>query len=530
MRRLKTVTAPSWDPFGATSIVSDDLDTRQGTSSIDGSTHVFTKDDNQRRISATELSSIEYNALGGINEDDRYRYERDAFNRIVQVQNKSAQVWADLRYVYDAMGRRVKRTVLDATGAVLSEDRLTYAGLQLIENGNDEIVYGSDINKPLALRKASSGLVYQTILDERGSVMALVQNGTMKMRMRYSVWGQRQVEDLDTSDDLVNAPFGFTGMNVENALSMVVSANEAGFIDRPYYHCHYRDYDSFTGQFDQPDQAGMPDGMNRYVAYFVLGSGGRGFDPDGLNRKDHHAITIATQNHFGFNQELMDILDEDALKIPAGIPRDMPRHTYNRAHILYNERNLNIAENYINLFKKLGINVSTLSGADAREFAEGLFEQIKADPYSRAFNDAVASGGDSKSLNSMMKNFVKENPLPKGGVSTDALHKIANRNNGITKRVLRKLGPLAAIGFILIDTVHADVNTAIKNSVDSAIFKNEIHGVYNYVMLPANTWRDQFFIKGDEKRLLQKNAWEGISGNPINNHALDMLLKRHSGR
>ena len=233
--------------------------------------------------SATELSTIDYNALGGIIEDDCYRYERDAFNRIVQVQNKSAQVWHRVQYVYDAMGRSVKRTVLGLNDEVLREERLTYAGLQLIENGDDEIIYGSDINRPLALRKASSGLVYQTILDERGSVMALVQNGTMKMR--YSVWGQRQVEDLDTSDDLVNAPFGFTGMAVEKVLSMVVSANEAGFIDRPYYHCHYRDYDSFTGQFDQPDQAGMPDGMNRYVAYFVLGGGGRGTDIDGLSAK-----------------------------------------------------------------------------------------------------------------------------------------------------------------------------------------------------------------------------------------------------
>lgn len=204
------------------------------------------------------------------------QYSWDFENRLLTAQPADEGL-GEVRYFYDAFGRRLAKTTDEKTTVFV------YDGLQVVaeyENGwlARSYVYGSYIDEPLAL-VSEQGLLFYTA-NHRYSVAALTdRHGQVVERYRYDAYGERTVTDaagMPRRESIVGNQIGFTGRYHDP---------DSGLTD-----FRSRQYDPALGRFIGRDQSYV-DGMSLYAAYFVPNA----TDPSGAQKlcPDSRQLRIA---------------------------------------------------------------------------------------------------------------------------------------------------------------------------------------------------------------------------------------------
>jgi RHS repeat-associated protein len=169
-------------------------------------------------------------------------------------------------YAYDALGRRVSKTVGATTTVFISD------GMQKIceyENGvmARAYAYGSYIDEPLVMISGANKYYYHS--NNLYSVAALTDAaGTVIERYKYDPYGKATILATDGTTvraaSTVNNPFLYDGYYHDT---------ETGF---EFVNARY--YSSDLGRFIGRDPIGYVDGLNLYQGYFAP----NGVDPLGL--------------------------------------------------------------------------------------------------------------------------------------------------------------------------------------------------------------------------------------------------------
>ncbi len=201
--------------------------------------------------------SFAYDGNGNLISDGTYTYEYDPENRLLAVKLSGATV---VSYGYDALGRRVSKTVGAAT------THYCYDGDQVIAEYDGsgtllrKFIYGPGIDEPICMTvPGSPAVTYFYHQDALGSVAALSKFNTslgcaeVVERYQYSAFGQTQIlsanNELRTTS-LFGNPYMFTGREYES---------ETGL-----YYYRARFYNPAIGRFLQTDPVGYYDSMNLY--------------------------------------------------------------------------------------------------------------------------------------------------------------------------------------------------------------------------------------------------------------------------
>ncbi len=243
-----------------------------------GTTEARTHDD-IHAVTQHKTQTISYDDKGNItaNPTRMHGYTWDQQNRLSGMDNDTTDATAtnNIAYRYDALGRRVSKTVDGTTTAY------TYNGSQVIGEYDialdgtatlgQEFVYGSYVDEPVAMRKAD-GTTYYYHSDRRYSVQALTDsNGVIVERYAYTPFGEMTLFDgsgTEIAQSAVGNSYTYTGRRYDN---------ESGL-----YYFRARMYDAELGRFLSQDPLGYVDGMSLYTGYFAP----NGVDPFGLTDWD----------------------------------------------------------------------------------------------------------------------------------------------------------------------------------------------------------------------------------------------------
>ena len=200
-------------------------------------------DDNNRQTGFNG-GTLSYDANGDLTSDGINTFVWNARHQLTQVQQGGV---TKLSYAYDALGRRVSKTVETATPT-----QYLYDG----ENTVQEMV-GSVANPILAglgtderfARNDVSGRTY-FLADMLGSTIGLADiSGALRQRYSYDPYGN--VTSTDTSSGFTN-PYQYTGRE----------ADSAGLY---YYRTRY--YSPGMGRFISEDPIGFAGGQLNFYAY-----------------------------------------------------------------------------------------------------------------------------------------------------------------------------------------------------------------------------------------------------------------------
>lgn len=168
----------------------------------------------------------------------------------------------DARYAYDALGRRVKKSVNGTVQLFIYDGpdilkETTEAGLPL-----RRYTHGLRVDEPLAVLNNSSMLTSYYHADRLGSILALTDEiASMVQEYAYDAFGVR----IAQTNPLLEQPFAFTGRETDL---------ESGLY---YYRARY--YDPAIGRFISEDPLGIVAGLNLYV--YVDSNPVNLIDPDG---------------------------------------------------------------------------------------------------------------------------------------------------------------------------------------------------------------------------------------------------------
>ncbi|MEM6259385.1 MAG: RHS repeat-associated core domain-containing protein [Planctomycetota bacterium] len=229
-----------------------------------------------------------YDAKGNLTADgDGLTHTFDFDNMLSQAVVSSASprgVEGTHSYTYDALGRRVSKTVNPTAGSAVTTV-FVCAGQQVIAEytpgsgaANPERKYifcaTGYIDEPVALIDATgpSEDTYYYHRNRQFSIIGLTDDtGTVIERYAYTAYGQTTVLDAgaaldaDGISDVLN-PYTYTGRRLDD---------ETGL---HYFRARY--HDAVLGRFLERDPLGYPDGLNSYAAYHVMWGG---VDPSGLS-------------------------------------------------------------------------------------------------------------------------------------------------------------------------------------------------------------------------------------------------------
>jgi RHS repeat-associated protein len=226
-------------------------------------------------------ATLQHDTKGNLTQDDRgATMAWDFDNKLNSFAANGAVGLSDATYQYDALGRRVAKSVAQSGGATLTTV-FTYAGDQVlaeyakghpVTDPDKTYVYGEYIDEPLLRVDASTGQgveKYWLHGARQYNVMALSdESGSVVEYRCYDPYGALVRSDQSggtlSMDESVRA---FTGQyfDVENQL----------------HHFRARMLSSSTGRFLQRDPAGYIDGASLYAAYFAPSV----VDPTGLGCK-----------------------------------------------------------------------------------------------------------------------------------------------------------------------------------------------------------------------------------------------------
>lgn len=215
--------------------------------------------DAQDRLITYGGCSYTYNATGqlatrtcGAGTDT---FEYDLLGNLLSVELPNGNV---VEYEVDALGRRIRRRLLDGS-AVLEEQRWLYLdGLNPVAELDETntlrrvFVYGTRANVPDYVIDVGTGARYRIAADPRGTVRAVIdESGAIVQRMRYDAFGFVLEDVAATGFDRL--PFGFAG----------------GIYDRATGLTRFgaRDYDPVTGRWTAKDPLLFAGGDSNLYAY-----------------------------------------------------------------------------------------------------------------------------------------------------------------------------------------------------------------------------------------------------------------------
>jgi len=232
-RTKQTRTNASLPLRGAvTSASYDDANEMQNFIPVAGSSKDLTYDENG-------------NLLTVLNSCGTTTYIWDVRNRLVGITGYQPDCYAlSASFVYDAVGRRIEKTVNGVTTQYL------YDGLDIIQekqNGNVTANYVRTLNidEPLA-RVKSDGTVRHYVVDALGSVIALTdENGIVMTTYTYDPFGNVTVTGQATDN-----PFQYTGRENDGT----------GLY---YYRARY--YSPEFQRFISEDPIGIKGGINKFA-------------------------------------------------------------------------------------------------------------------------------------------------------------------------------------------------------------------------------------------------------------------------
>ena len=185
----------------------------------------------------------QYDANGNLLNDDKHTFSYDLNNKLSGADNGKST------YAYDALGRRISKTVDGATITFF------YAGDQMVEEyvGKSltaSYLFGNNIDETLQMKRGNNPYYYHA--NQLGSIVALDDNkGAIVEYINYNVYGE---------------PYYFNG-NGESLLQSSIK-NNILFTGREYdeeigtYHFRARTQHPGIGRFIQKDPLIYIDGMN----------------------------------------------------------------------------------------------------------------------------------------------------------------------------------------------------------------------------------------------------------------------------
>jgi len=248
----------------------------------------------------TQTCVYEYTGNGEVAYDGRSRFTWDAFGRITSVTEDAPKqkrlenlTPTKVRYIYDALGRRIARHYSGATdhpySAPWPDERIVYSGLRPVEERAIQepgfsnpatllrrYVYEPGYNVPCLVLENDAA--YNLLYDDRGTILGVTDatTGELLEKLYYNTTGiitSHCPGGTPTLDDY-GLPlrrsryvrFGFTGMYHERLTGL--------------YHTHFREYDPVHSIWLSRDPIAELGGMN--LSAFCAADPVNFYDPLGL--------------------------------------------------------------------------------------------------------------------------------------------------------------------------------------------------------------------------------------------------------
>ncbi|MEP6016980.1 MAG: collagen-binding domain-containing protein [Paracoccaceae bacterium] len=209
-------------------------------------------------------------------------YTYDSVNQLIAVLEDGTPI---AEYAYDALGRRIAKTVAGSTQAFIYDIGSFYdttAHDRLLDFTDDQLttrwLHGAYVDEPIALETygadptPGAGTAYQLHADRQGSIIAAtdVATGTVAARYSYDAFGAREVVQASVLQDR-----GFTGREFDD---------ETGL-----YYYRARHYDPALGRFLQSDPIGFAAGDLNLYAY-TWNDPQNWTDPSGLTSTSEKSV------------------------------------------------------------------------------------------------------------------------------------------------------------------------------------------------------------------------------------------------
>ena len=157
--------------------------------------------------------NYQYDDRGNMIADGQHTYQYDGENNIVSVDNGATAI-----YQYDALGRRISKTVSGAT------TKFYYSGHKLLEEYDNEdnliasYVVGRGVDNVLQMTKGTNKYYYHK--DHLGSILAITDaNGTVVERYEYDPYGNVTIFDARGSilqNSTIGNRYMFSGREYDN--------------------------------------------------------------------------------------------------------------------------------------------------------------------------------------------------------------------------------------------------------------------------------------------------------------------------
>lgn len=253
---------PSGSPVIENSYTYDAVGNRTAAN-LNGSAKTYTVN-NLNQMTGVNSTAFTYDSRGNITYDGNFYKTYDIENKLVIDSASPALV---IKYGYDAIGRRVTKTV----NGVLY--KYTYSGAAPIEerDASNGLLNRTVFRNFLSpVMNENNGNKYFYHANEMNSVEAITNEaGRVVENYRYDVYGK-----LSRYDSL------------NNPLSATITGNRFGFTGQEYdsisnsYCFFFRNYNPETGTFNQRDLIEYRDGMGMYQ--YVGNNPANGIDVWGL--------------------------------------------------------------------------------------------------------------------------------------------------------------------------------------------------------------------------------------------------------
>jgi RHS repeat-associated protein len=239
----------------STNYTYNDLYELSGTSGVQSHSYAYDKVGNRTTVDSvnyTDNTRNQYTAVGGTNytnstngnitSDGTSTFGYDAENRLVSFDTTGSS--NDATYAYDALGRRVKKTVNSTSTFFVYDGDDIIADYSSAGTLLREYIHGDKVDEILAMQAGTNTYYYH--YDGLGSVTEITDDtGSIIENYTYDPFGAPSV-----TTSTINNRYRFTGREYDE---------ESGL-----YHYRARAYSPTIGRFMQRDPIGYYDGMNLY--------------------------------------------------------------------------------------------------------------------------------------------------------------------------------------------------------------------------------------------------------------------------